>query len=494
MAVGGIRNGLLVLPQGIIEGGVVIEDGRVAAIASNAHLPSGGDMVDARGLLVLPGLVDPEAHLGSNRALDQDFRTESQAAVAWGVTTWNLQLTSHTIYRAAHDRPSPEKELLFGDLVNDFVSIGRSESHCDFMLTPILMSIDQARQIPDLAMKHGVSTFKLYMHMRLGRSELTEAWPQAPLLGVRSFDDSLVYVAMREVARLGRRGLLSLHCENWEIARVIEKELREAGRTDPDAWNERSPGYLEAMHVRTYSYLARQLGCRMYVQHVSAPETLEAIVAARQEGTEIYGQTAAHYLVLDAGAWKLNTPLRPQAAHDPLWRALREGVVNCVGSDHVNRGLARRAMEKDSVWESISGFPSRVEGHLPLLLTEGVAAGRLSLSRLCQVACENPARLWGVFPRKGSILVGADADFVLIDLKKRAKLTAEHVLSSTGWSIYEGREIIGWPMLTILRGEVVASWESGRPIVTAAPRGEYLARTAIDSGQLVASEYSLPPR
>ncbi len=472
----GIRGGTLVTPQGLMEAGLLIEDGRIAGIVDNSLLPGGGDVLDASGLVVLPGIVDPEAHLGSNRALDEDFLSESRAAAAWGVTSWNLQLTSHTIFRAADGRTPPERQLLFSELVDEFVAIGQSSSVVDFLLTPIVMTLDQAAEIPELAQRHGVTTFKLYMHMRLGRAELEAAWPQAPILGVQSFDDSLVYATMREVARLGSSALLSVHCENWEIARFIERELRAAGRDDPEAWNDRSPGFLEAMHVRGYAYLARILGCPMYVQHVSAPETLRAIESARAEGSELYGQSAAHYLVLDAGAWKLNTPLRPRADHDALWAAVRSGTVDSIGSDHVNRGTPRREMEKASVWDSISGFASRVEAHLPIMLSEGVAAGKITLERLAEVMSENPAKLWGIHPSKGAIRVGADADLVAVDLKKRAKLTSEHIVSSTGWSIYEGREITGWPVFTVSRGEVIASWTDGRPSVVNASRGRYLRR------------------
>jgi dihydropyrimidinase/dihydroorotase len=314
------------------------------------------------------------------------------------------------------------------------------------------------------------------MHMRLGREQLTEAWPQAPLLGVRSFDDGLVYTAMRHVAGLGQGGLLSLHCENWEIARLREGELRAQGRTDGAAWHDRSPGWLEAMHLRSYGYLASVLGCRMHIQHVSARETIEALAQLRAEGIRIHGQTAAHYLVLDAGAWKLNTPLRPADHHPALWEALRTGIVNSVGTDHVNRRMSRAEMDRGSVWESISGFPSRVEAHLPVLLTAGVAEGRLSIERLAQVTALNPARLWGLYPRKGAIQVGADADVTVVDMTKRLRLGPEHIQSASGWSLYEGTEFTGWPVATVLRGQLAAEWSGDRCSVADDVRGRYVAR------------------
>jgi dihydropyrimidinase/dihydroorotase len=470
-----IRNGRVVTPAGVFDGGVLIEDGRIAGVASDHMLPSGGDTLDAQGAYVLPGVIDPEAHLGSNSALDEDFATESKAAIATGVTTWGTQLTTHTIFRAVDGRTPPERELRFGDLVPTYREIGEAHSACDFFLTPLLMSVAQAEEIPELAAQ-GATTYKLYMHMRLGREALTEVWPQAPLLGVRSFDDGLVYTAMQRVAELGAGGLLSLHCENWEIARLRERDLRAQGRTDTAAWHERSPGWLEAMHVRSYGYLAAELGCRMHVQHVSARETIAALTHLQREGIRIYGQTAAHYLVLNADAWKLNTPLRPAEHHEALWDALRTGVVNSVGTDHVCRRMSREEMDRGSVWESISGFPSRVEAHLPMLLTAGVSEGRISIERLAEVTALNPARLWGLYPQKGAIQPGADADFTIVDMSKRLRLRSEHVQSASGWSLYEGTEFKGWPVATVLRGRLAAEWTGDECFVADDLRGRYVAR------------------
>jgi dihydropyrimidinase len=483
-AIRAIRNGLVVTPEGVIRGGVLVEGERIAAVASDSSLPTSGDgVIDAHGCFVLPGLVDPEAHLGSNVGLDEDFASESAAAVAAGVTTWNLHQTTHTIFRAASGRPDPSEQLVFSGLCDEFDNIGESNSHCDFVLTPLLMTLAQADEIALLA-DRGVTSFKLYMHMQLGREQLADAWPQAPLLGVQSFDDSLVYKAMREVAALGPVGLLSMHCENWEIARFRESELKASGRTDLEAWHERSPGFLESMHVRTYAYLAGQLGCRLHIQHVTVPETLRELKLARSEGVKIYGQTAAHYLVLDSSAWKLNVPLRPADVHETMWEALATDVVNSVGTDHVCRRLDREAMDKGNVWATVSGFPSRVEAHLPLLLTEGVAKGRLSIERLCEVTATNPSKIWGLYPRKGAIRVGSDADFVLVDPTKRITLGPQHIQSAAGWSLYEGREFTGWPVMTVLRGKVVAEWDGDSCSIPDEPGGRSIHRgqAAIEVG------------
>ena len=470
-------------PDGVVPGSVAIEDGRITAVGAPGFV-GGADVLDARGLYLLPGVIDPEAHMGSNGPLDDDLASETRAAVGTGVTTWNLHQTSHTIFRAAEGRPPPDIPLRFSELVGRFREIGEETSHCDFCLTPLLMRADQAREISALANDWGLTTFKLYMHMRLGREHLAKAWSVAPLLGVNAFDDGLVFEVLREVAALGPAGLVSLHCENWEIARLLESELRAAGRTDMAAWNDRSPGALETMHIHRYAVLARALGCRVHIQHVTTAESAAAVRREREEGTDIYCQTGVHYLVLDAGAWKINVPLRPADEHSGLWRALAGGDVDSVGSDHVGprrdertgRIQNRSDMERDSVWDTKSGFASRVEAHLPLLLSEGVNRRRISLQRLAAVTAANPARIWNLYPRKGAIRVGSDADLVLVDLQKRMTLGRDLVLSGSGWTLYEGMDVTGWPVLTVLRGEVAAEWTGSSCWIAPRPRGRFVHR------------------
>jgi dihydropyrimidinase/dihydroorotase len=346
------------------------------------------------------------------------------------------------------------------------------------------MRVEQAREIPRLVAEWGITTYKLYMHMRLGRQHLAQAWTVAPLLGVTAFDDALPFHAMREVARLGAGGLVSLHCESWEIARLLEAELKQAGRTDWAAWHDRSPGELETVHIRRYAALAKALGCRVHIQHVTTAESAAAVREARLDGTDIHGQTGMHYLVLDASAWKINVPLRPASEHEGLWEALARGDVDAIGSDHIGPRRdertghiqTREEMARPSVWEAKSGFPSRVEAHLPLLLSEGVNKGRLSLERACAVASENPARIWNLYPRKGALQVGSDADLVVVDLEKKLTLGRDMVVSASGWSYYEGMELKGWPVATVLRGELAAEWTGRSCWVSPEPRGRFFDR------------------
>jgi dihydroorotase-like cyclic amidohydrolase len=484
MGIRAIRNGWVVTPGGVIRGGVAIEGERIAAIASDAYLPTGDGVFDANGCWILPGVVDPDGHLGTSAdsALDTDFRSESRAAVGMGTTTWGCGETAHAIFAQEDGRADPDALLTFAGLVGRFKAIGERESSCDFYLTPMMDAIEQVDEIPELAERWGVTGIELLMHMSLGRQRIAAVTPTARSAAYRAFDDELVYLAMRGVASLGTAGLLAMHCENWQIAMRLGEELREAGRTDIGAWHERSPAYLETMHVRTYGYLAAQLGARFHVMPATAPETFEEIRRLRSAGADVTAQTGAHYLVLDETRAKVNVPLRPASYREPLWNALRAGIVSSIGSDHAARRVPREAIDTGNVWTSVSGFPSRVEAQLPILMTYGVADGRLSIGRLVQLMAENPARLWGLYPTKGAIAPGADADFVVVDPNKRVTLTSDMVLSAAGWSVFEGTDFRGWPVATFVRGQQVAEWSGERCSVATDVRGHYIARATTSEG------------
>ena len=187
-----------------------------------------------------------------------------------------------------------------------------------------------------------------------------------------------------------------------------------------------------------------------YIVHCTTEQTVAEVQRARQAGVQVTSQVGIHYLVLNKDAWRINVPLRDAATHEALWRALASGEIDCIGSDHVAHLRTREAMETGNVWTTISGFPSRVEGLLPMMLSEGVNAGRITLERLAQVASENPARIFGLYPRKGVIQVGADADLVVVDLDREATITASLLHTATPWTIYEGRRVRGWPVMTLL--------------------------------------------
>ena len=230
------------------------------------------------------------------------------------------------------------------------------------------------------------------------------------------------------------------------------------------------------MHISARKRNARFTSCTS--RHL---ESIAELVKARSEGIEIYGQTGPHYLSLNKDeGWKISVALRDKEAVEATWEAVADGTINTVGSDHVTARGPRAEMSGDgNVWKMASGFPSRVETSLPVMLSEGVNKDRISFSRLVELFCEIPARIYGIYPKKGTITVGSDGDLAIVDLKKKVKVTDAMMHTRPGWSVYAGKELTGWPVMTILRGQVVMEWKEGeaKSRITGVPNGKYLPRT-----------------
>ncbi|HWO40891.1 MAG TPA: amidohydrolase family protein [Candidatus Eisenbacteria bacterium] len=473
-----IRNGKLVIPPDVLASDIGIKGEKIAAIATDLSGFPAKKTIDARGNYVLPGAVDPETHLGVHRSLEDDFISETRAAVANGVTTWGMMLTSPTISRTFKPVKDPEDSVPFSQVMSLYEDMGDAHSMVDYFLTPLVSTDAQVEEIPLLADKYGATSYKYYLHLKRGQETLGH-WEPQKKIGVYGFDDGTVYIGMEHVGRLGPPCISCIHPENWEIIRVLQARLVKQGRKDTKAWDERCPHFVEAIHVRQYAYLAQVTNSPLYIVHTTTPESVAEIKRARSEGVKIIGETGFVYLTLDHNAYKINVPLRDPQTMEQMWKAVADGDVDCVGSDHVNHGVPREQMEvKGDVWKTISGFSSRVEAMLPLMLSEGVNKGRITLPRCVEFCCENPARAFGLFPKKGVLRVGADADIVLVDLKKKVTINKNMLLTSAGWSIFEGWEVTGWPYQVFLRGQVVSEWNDReqKHDIVGRPRGRYQAR------------------
>jgi dihydropyrimidinase len=473
-------NGRVVTGDGVFDAGVAIRDGVIVAVATDELLPPARRVIDVQRNHILPGIVDSEAHPGCYVPFEYDLEPESRAAACAGVTTWGIQAPSTRLgtrpfkefVQAADVAPFSRSFRTAREMIERFSSV-------DCFLTFMMETDAQAEEIPLYCEEYGVTSYKLYMQARRIPAE-DHNWPSRRAgLGV-GIDDGTLYLIMEQVARYGAPAICSIHPENWEVARVFERRLRELGHNDLAAWTDRSPHMLEAQHVRAYTYVAEKLGARMYIQHATTPETFEEIREARRRGVELYAQTGPAWLGFTPfDGYRINVPMRYQEVQEEIWKALARGDVDVVGSDHVVawEPATREAMWSDNIWDCRTGF-SRVETFLPVLLTKGVYEGRITLERLVQVSCENPARIYGLFPRKGAIQVGSDADLVVVDLSRDVTVGKEHLNTRAGWSIMEGRTYHGWPVMTLLRGRVVAEWadDAPGPRPVGEPGGHYLPR------------------
>ncbi|ADB52758.1 dihydroorotase [Conexibacter woesei] len=478
-----ITGGTVVSPSGPRRAGIAIDGGRIVAIADDSLLPPARTTHDATGLHVIPGLVDTEAHPGCYVPLRQDLESESRAAVTAGVTTWGIHAPST---RMGHpdwvEFVNKEDVGSFHDSMPHFIDIVEEVSAVNVFATYMLETDQQAREIPEYAQEWGVTSIKLYLQAMSPEAE--PHWPGRRAGLGAGFDDGVVYQVMENVAALGDPGIVAMHCENWEIARVFDERLRSQGRTDWATWSDRSPHFLEAQHLRQYGHFAEYLGCPIYVQHATTPETYAEILDLRGRGVTVHAQTGPHWLQFgkeEHNAWRINVPLRSRENNPNIWNALAADVVNAVGSDHVTPwgDAGYDDCFNENIWELKTGFTSRVEMLLPVLL-EGVHQQKITLERLVEVACENPAKIFGLFPQKGAIEVGADADLVLVDLDRTVKVDNSQLLTRTGWSVLDGRTIHGWNVATFLGGKQMSRWEDGapKPEFLGGSDGRYLRRTA----------------
>ncbi len=481
-----IHGGKVVTSGHTIQAWIGVKDGKIVALGSNESWPEAKQTINATGKYVLPGIVDPENHPCS--PLDEGLRRETAVVIADGVTTAGMM--SHSSRITVRDaKPLRAADVpTFAEVYPEFIKAGNQNSMVDFFLSPQMQTEEHAKEIPDLAERLGVTSFKLYLHLKSGEHvwDVWAAFMQSA--GAFYYDDGMIYRAMKNIAALGPPAILCLHCENWEIARVLKEELVAQGRRDMAAWSDHSPAFCEAGHVRNYAYYAKVTGCPIYIQHTTTRETLAEIVKARAEGVKVTAQCAPHYLTVTKEKGWINTPLRSGEDFESLWEALRTGVINCIGSDYwwvrfTREEVAEQRKGTESpefnVWTDPSpSFCGSAGFLLPVMLSEGVNKGRISLERLVEVCCENTARSFGLYPKKGAISIGSDADFVIVDLNKSKRLTPDMVHIGTGFSIFEGSELKGWPVMTILRGNVMVEWPEGAPgpKVVGQPIGQYLPR------------------
>ena len=435
-----IRSGRVLVGDRLVEADVGVVGGRVATLGDGL---AGGRAVDARGCLVLPGLVDPHVH----PIHAEDYRSASHAAVHGGVTT-----TLHHLYAPPEGDPVP--------FVEEAVREAERESYSDFAFHVRLNDLRRTGAAIATLVEHGHTSFKLFM--AYGGS------------GIMVGDDDLL-IAMRAAAEAG--ATLLIHAENGHMSDVLEAKARAAGATTVAAYYAARPRGVEVEAVERVLRLLRAEPCSTYLVHLTCRESLAAVAAAKLDGLPVIAETCPHYLLLTAesaaplGARaKMAPPLREQADQDALWSALDRGLIDTVGSDH--SAFSRDEKEpSDDVFDAGFGVPG-IATMLPLLFDRGVRSGRTSLERLVHVLATAPAQRLGLGGSKGAIAPGFDADLVLFDPEAPFTIDAGSEHGNAYYSLYDGWRGHGRVRDVFLRGEPVvrdgvlaASPGSGRHLV-----------------------------
>jgi dihydroorotase (multifunctional complex type) len=427
-----LEGGTLVTPDGEVPMHLYVDGGRVAAVSKQRV--SARRTLDVTGLHILPGMVDAHVHFMDPGATErEDFISGSAAAATGGVTTVIEHTHAHPIYDA-HDLHAKADHL-------------RQRSLVDFGLAAHVRA-DRLEAIPDV-WAAGALYLKAFTCTTHGITGL--------------LPPDLVQ-AFRTIAAAG--GICLAHCEDESITAAAERVLREAGRSDFGViplWRSREA---EWVAVNTVALLARLTGARVVIAHASNAQTVDLAVRERQAGGSVWVESCPQYFylreaeVLTLGPFrKFTPPARARTDHDvdEMWARLQRGDIAYIATDHAPATRAQK--EAGDIWHVHFGLPG-VETTLTMLLT-AVNEGQLALSRLVQVTAEMPARLYGLYPRKGTLQVGADADVVLVDLTKERTLRDEDVVSKAGWTPYAGRRVRGQVVATFVRGQQVAA--DGRP-------------------------------
>ena len=441
-----IGGGTVVTSEGRFAADVRVRDGTIVEIGTGLAAGAGARSIDATGLLVMPGGVDPHVHLGGSTR--DDYRTGSQAALAGGITT-----ISNFAF--------PARGQTLAQAIEHEAALIREQAIADVILHAGMTPRTQEGEMTTLAGETGQTSAKIFM-----------VWT--------TFDAAVPdYMATMDAA--GRAGILTMvHCEDWPILAHAIAELTATGRTSLEYLPDSRPVVAEVVAAQRAVGMAEATGAPIYAVHVSSEGALRVLQDARDRGLSVFVETRPIYLHFtqerfegpDRGLYVGQPPLREQRDQDALWAGIANGSVHVLGTDHV----AYRRDEKMDPSQTISRHRAglnNLQVVRPMLYSEGVVQGRISEERFVAVTSTNAAKLFGLYPRKGTVAVGSDADIVLWDPDETRTIRDEDIFSGAGFSVYSGWEVTGWPVMTLRRGEVV--YEDGE-ILAGAGSGELLRR------------------
>jgi len=446
-----VRDCRVVKPDGAVDCGLAIRGGSIAAVLRPGETVTARRTLEAGGRFVLPGLLDTHLHLGNAaQSFASDCATESRHAVAGGVTT----LMPFVITRGS-----------YLDALGEMRRAVSSLSVVDMLFHAIIVRESQIDEIPRMASEFGVRSFKAFMAYK-GR----EISPS----GIQGMGDDQIYSMFRRVKEVPG-GIAIVHCENMEIIELHQKPLMAAGRTDIAAWSDGRPAWGELEAIRRMCQFAEAAGVQLLIPHMGVGLGSEFLRQKAWGAGRVATESCPHYLAFDKDTdrgvqGKVNPPLRGRDHIDALWQRLTDGTVDVMGSDHCPY---TKAVKGDELWGARAGITAGSAMILPVLLTEGVERGRLTMPDVVRLTSYNAARLFGLYPKKGALGTGSDADLVIVDTDREVKVDLPALHSAVDFSPYEGYVARGWAATTIAGGQVV--YDAGEVVADGA-RGRYLSR------------------
>jgi dihydropyrimidinase len=451
-----IKGGRVITAADDYVGDVYVENERISLIGESLEVDA-DKVIDASGQYVLPGGVDPHTHLDMpfGGTVTIDDVESGQTAAAFGGTTCHVDFVIQ-----------PQGET-FAAALDEWRSKANGKQVIDMGYHMAITDLNEGGTLEELASlpDQGVTSYKLFMAYK----------------GALMVDDETLFRSMQVAADSG--ALVMVHAENGDAIDVLVKEALAEGKTEPKYHALTRPPETEGEATNRAIQLARVAGAPLYVVHVSCREAVEPIALAREKGWNIWGETCTQYFFVDytflerpnfEGAKFVYTPPpRDKANQDVLWNAVRTDVLSAISTDHCAFNWdGQKTLGKDDFSKIPNGGPG-LENRLHMIHEFGVRAGRISLNRMVELLSTNPAKLFGLYPRKGTIAVGSDADIVVFDPEKKLTISAADHHSKVDYNLYEGTEVTGSPEVVLLRGNVLV--EAGE-LVAPPGIGQFVAR------------------
>lgn len=433
-----IRNGIVVTEGDVMRAEIGIKDGKIAAIAEK--IEGGEKEIDAGGRYVMPAGIEVHTHIIAplfNMITVDDWYDSSVGAAFGGTST-------------IVDYILQDPKLSLRDTIYQYQAKARDKSIGDFSFSPIITQWKEEtfQEIPGLIEDGTTSMFKafLYYDWRVNDYDL------ARLLDI--------------IQKYG--GIVGVHCENaGTINYLVDKALSE-GKVEPRWHGPTRPVSSEVEAVSRLIFIAEETGAPVFVVHISVGQVMEQILSARSRGVKVYGEGMPHYMSLDESEYLkpgyepmkvvITPPLRAKEHQEVLWDGIRGGAISVMGSDHCAfpfKDKSRLYEEYDKKFNKIPHGAPGIETRLPVIFSEGVMKGRISLTKFVEIMSSNPARIAGLYPRKGTLAIGSDADITIIDPEKEKVVSVSNLHGKTDYTPFEGFSVKGWPVLTMCRGNIL---------------------------------------
>ena len=432
----------IILPHGMIDKNLIIDEGKIVGLTSD--IPSCDNKINGNGLICVPGPIDTHVHYGVYSPINEAAKTESHAAAIGGITTMMRML---------------RLEDSFSNSLQTQLETSAHNHYVDYAIHASVFNSQQINEM-NLCVEKGITSFKIYMNLggEVGHVYMDMPPNSTELVAAKvEVTDEIVEQTVKTAASLGCPVLV--HAEDYESCGCGIKTAKEKNQDGLSAWSEsRSPEF-EAKAIKTVSKFGRDYDCVIYFVHIGSERALLQIEEERKLGTRIFVETCPHYLTLSYEKQqgylaKVMPPIRTENDRQAIWNALSGNQIDTIGTDHVANQLKLK-LDGEDVWGALAGFPG-IGTVLPILLNDGVNQNKITLEQFVSFTSTNAAKIFGMHPQKGTLEKNSDADITIIDLKKEKKVTSELFGGFSDYIVYEGRNLKGWPVKTIVRGEVIA--------------------------------------